>query len=446
MFKYINTKYQTWIRLFLILFIEIIIPWNILMYLINKKTIVTLSNLENTSVIIFILFWIFISYLRGRYSQIKIRDSLKNYILKIRELISISIILSLTLFFLKIINIDLYFFSKNLPLIFLIFISLSFLNELFFNKIINTIIPHKFERIFILGSKTDLNEIRYTLSNYDYKNNIEFEAIEDNYDLTEIPNKLIISKGNELSNESKLLKHFLKNGVQVFTKYSWFEYELNCLPVNLLDSEEIFYTKNFFNKKEFEYKVKRVGDILVSSILIIISSPIVIICGLLIWLTDHGPIFYKQQREGLFREELNIYKLRTMVVNAEANGPQWAAKNDRRITLIGNILRKTRIDELPQLISVFKGEMSLIGPRPERPEFNKLLEKKLPHYNLRHIIKPGLSGWAQVNYPYGSSYKDSQNKLSYDLFYISNYSIFLDLLILFKTMRTVFSGEGAIPK
>ena len=193
MFKYINTKYQTWIRLFLILFIEIIIPWNILMYLINKKTIVTLSNLENTSVIIFILFWIFISYLRGRYSQIKIRDSLKNYILKIRELISISIILSLTLFFLKIINIDLYFFSKNLPLIFLIFISLSFLNELFFNKIINTIIPHKFERIFILGSKTDLNEIRYTLSNYDYKNNIEFEAIEDNYDLTEIPNKLIIS-------------------------------------------------------------------------------------------------------------------------------------------------------------------------------------------------------------------------------------------------------------
>ena len=135
-----------------------------------------------------------------------------------------------------------------------------------------------------------------------------------------------------------------------------------------------------------------------------------------------------------------------MVVNAEVNGPQWAAKNDRRITLIGNILRKTRIDELPQLISVFKGEMSLIGPRPERPSFNVFLAKEIPHYNLRHIIKPGLSGWAQVNYPYGSSYNDSKNKLSYDLFYISNYSIFLDLLILFKTMRTVFSAKGAIPK
>ena len=221
---------------------------------------------------------------------------------------------------------------------------------------------------------------------------------------------------------------------------------MNCLPVDLLDSEEIFYSKNFFNKKDFEFKIKRVGDILVSSILLILASPIILLSGLLIWLTDRGPIFYKQQREGLFREELNIYKLRSMVVNAEVDGPQWAEKNDRRITLIGNILRKTRIDELPQLISVLKGEMSLIGPRPERPSFNKFLAKEIPHYNLRHIIKPGLSGWAQVNYPYGSSYNDSKNKLSYDLFYISNYSIFLDLLILFKTMRTVFSAKGSTPK
>ena len=130
------------------------------------------------------------------------------------------------------------------------------------------------------------------------------------------------------------------------------------------------------------------------------------------------------------------------MVNAEIDGPQWAAKDDRRITFIGNILRKTRIDELPQLISVFKGEMSLIGPRPERPSFNIFLAKEIPHYNLRHIIKPGLSGWAQVNYPYGSSYNDSKNKLSYDLFYISNYSIFLDLLILFKTMRTYLAQRS----
>ena len=446
MYKHLDSRYEIPLRLFLILNLEIIFPLKILIYLINESTIETFSNLETGSVTIFILFWIFISYLRGRYSRFKIRNSFKNYILKFRELIIISIILSLTLFCLKIINVDLYLYSKNLPFIFSIFISLSMLNELLINKIINLILPYKFEKIFFLGSNNDLEQIKSILRNYEYRNKINFDAIEANYDLSEIPDKLIISKENELSNESNLLKHFLKNGVQIFTKYSWFEYELNCLPVDLLDSEEVFYSKNFFNKKDFEFKIKRVGDILISSILIIFSSPIILICGILIWINDRGPIFYKQQREGLFREELNIYKLRTMVVNAEANGPQWAAKNDRRITLVGNILRKTRIDELPQLISVFKGEMSLIGPRPERPEFNKFLEKEIPYYNLRHIIKPGLSGWAQVNYPYGSSYKDSQNKLSYDLFYISNYSIFLDLIILFKTMRTVFSAKGAIPK
>ena len=113
-----------------------------------------------------------------------------------------------------------------------------------------------------------------------------------------------------------------------------------------------------------------------------------------------------------------------MIVNAESSGPQWASENDKRITLMGNILRKTRIDELPQLISVLKGDMSLIGPRPERPEFNKLLEEEIPYYNLRHLLKPGLSGWAQVNYTYSSSLRESKHKLSYDLFYISNYSIF----------------------
>ena len=446
MYKNVNPKYESILRIILIFILEIILPFRILIYLINKENITILSNIENYAVIIFIILWIFISYLRGRYSRFKIRNSLKNYILKFRELIIISIIISMILFFLKIINIDLYLYSKNLPFIFTLFITLSMLNELLINKIINLVLPYKFEKVFILGSKNDLEQMKSILKNYNYRNKIKFELIETNNYLNEIPDKLIIPKDNELSNVSKLLKHFLKNGVQIFTKYSWFEYELNCLPVDLLESEEIFYSTNFFNKKDFEFKIKRVGDILISSFLIIFSSPIILLSGILIWLTDRGPIFYQQQREGLFREELNIYKLRTMVVNAELNGPQWAAKNDERITFIGNILRRTRIDELPQLISVFNGKMSLIGPRPERPEFNKLLEKEIPYYNLRHIIKPGLSGWAQVNYPYGSSSKDSQNKLSYDLFYISNYSIFLDLLILFKTMRTVFSAKGAIPK
>ena len=196
MYRYLNKKYQTSIKLFLILITEIIIPSYILIYLINKKTIVTLSNLNNLSVIIFILLWIFISYLRGRYSQIRIRDSFKNYILKIRELGTISIIVTLTLFFLKIINIDLYLYSKNLPFIFSIFILLSFLNEFLINKIINIIVPYKFEKIFVLGSKIDVDQMKSILSNYDYKNKIKFEDIEANYNLSEMPSKLIVSNPN----------------------------------------------------------------------------------------------------------------------------------------------------------------------------------------------------------------------------------------------------------
>ena len=251
MYKHVNSRYETLLRLFLISTLEIFLPLRILIYLINEKKIETLSNLGNSSLITFILFWIFISYLRGRYSHLKIRNSFKNYILKFRELLIIGIIISLTLFFLKIINVDLYLYSKNLPFIFSIFISLSMLNELLMNKIITLILPYKFEKIFFLGSNNDLEQIKSILRNYEYSNKINFDVIEANYDLSEIPDKLIISKENKLSNESKLLKHFLKNGVQIFTKYSWFEYELNCLPVDLLDSEEIFYSKNFFNRTNY---------------------------------------------------------------------------------------------------------------------------------------------------------------------------------------------------
>tara|TARA_B100000161_G_C33248019_1_gene280110 strand:- start:61 stop:471 length:411 start_codon:yes stop_codon:yes gene_type:complete len=135
-----------------------------------------------------------------------------------------------------------------------------------------------------------------------------------------------------------------------------------------------------------------------------------------------------------------------MVVNAEKDGPQWSIRNDPRITRLGKFLRKYRLDELPQLISVIKGEMSLIGPRPERPEIESLLKKKIPHYNIRSFVKPGLSGWAQVNYHYGANIDDSINKLSYDIYYVRNFSLALDLIILFKTLKIIFQAKGSKPK
>ena len=171
-----------------------------------------------------------------------------------------------------------------------------------------------------------------------------------------------------------------------------------------------------------------------------------IFTSIIILIIDGNPIFYSQIRNGLKPINIKIFKFRSMVKGAEKNGPQWSKLNDKRITGLGKVLRKYRIDELPQLISVIKGDMSLIGPRPERPQIENKLKEQIVHYELRNLIKPGISGWAQVNYPYGASIIDSKNKLNYDLYYIRNYSFFIDIEILFKTLKIVLNGKGYKPK
>ena len=161
-------------------------------------------------------------------------------------------------------------------------------------------------------------------------------------------------------------------------------------------------------------------------------------------LESRGPAFYRQRRIGLFNEPFDILKLRSMRQDAEVAGKAvWAAEDDPRITRIGRFIRKVRIDELPQCWSVLKGEMSFVGPRPERPQFVTELEEHLPFYAERHMVKPGITGWAQINYPYGASIEDAHNKLEYDLYYAKNYSPFLDLLILLQTLRVILWPEGA---
>jgi lipopolysaccharide/colanic/teichoic acid biosynthesis glycosyltransferase len=157
---------------------------------------------------------------------------------------------------------------------------------------------------------------------------------------------------------------------------------------------------------------------------------------------SRGSFFFMQQRTGRYGGKFMAVKLRSMYVNSESSGPQWAQKNDPRVTKVGKFMRKTRIDEIPQLINILRGEMSFIGPRPERPEFIEKLEKKIPFYNERLLVKPGLTGWAQINFPYGASEADALQKLQYDLYYIKNRSFLLDLSILLKTVKTVLSGGG----
>jgi sugar transferase (PEP-CTERM system associated) len=189
-------------------------------------------------------------------------------------------------------------------------------------------------------------------------------------------------------------------------------------------------------------KLKRVIDIFLAIVLIVVLMPIFLLTACLIVIDSRGPVFYSQARKGLNDKVFYVHKFRSMDVDAEKEGAKWAEDNDPRVTRVGKFIRKARIDELPQLWNVLKGEMSFIGPRPERPEFIHQLEKEIPYYDLRHLVMPGITGWAQVMYPYGASVEDAREKLQYDLFYIKNFSLLLDFVILMKTLRIVLRREG----
>ena len=234
-------------------------------------------------------------------------------------------------------------------------------------------------------------------------------------------------------------------GYPVLNKLEWCELVLERIPTNFIFPKDLVQINFPAQMGTNGVRIKRIGDLIFSILLILLSLPILIICVILIYLEDGGKIFYYQKRTGLFGKEFLICKLRTMRETAELNGPEWSSKNDSRVTKIGKLLRKYRLDEIPQLTSVIKGQMSLIGPRPERPELEEKLKKEIPNYNLKYLMKPGLSGWSQVNYPYGASVFDSKMKLSYDLFYLKHFSLTLDTIILFKTMKLVFNAEGSEP-
>jgi exopolysaccharide biosynthesis polyprenyl glycosylphosphotransferase len=190
-------------------------------------------------------------------------------------------------------------------------------------------------------------------------------------------------------------------------------------------------------------KVKRCFDIGLSGLLILFAGPVLIAAAAAIKLDSPGPVLFRQTRVGHAGKLFSVLKLRTMTVDAEAEGAVWARSRDKRVTRVGAFLRRTRIDEIPQAFNVFYGSMSFVGPRPERPEFTGLLAEAIPHYGERHLVKPGLTGWAQVNYPYGASVKDAAEKLRYDLYYVKNFSLLLDAFIVIKTLKVALSGDGA---
>ena len=232
------------------------------------------------------------------------------------------------------------------------------------------------------------------------------------------------------------------SGIAVSDYLDFYEREARRIDLDALSPSWFIYSDGFASGA-FHYAAKRSFDILVSAAVLAFALPVMVVTALLIRLDSPGPIFYRQVRTGLNGKPFTLFKFRSMRVDAEREGPQWAALSDNRITRIGAFIRKTRIDELPQVFCVLRGQMSFIGPRPERPFFVESLTQHVPYYNERHRMKPGITGWAQVNYPYGASIADAKEKLSYDLYYTKNFSLFLDVLILLQTIRVVLVPEGA---
>lgn len=234
------------------------------------------------------------------------------------------------------------------------------------------------------------------------------------------------------------------HGVMVVDIRSFYEHVTQRLPLSQITDEWLLQTEGFsLNTRGSLRRLKRAFDVMLSISLLTLTAPVTLLAALIVRLESPGPVIYKQDRVGLHEKEFPVYKFRSMRQDAEKNGAVWAAKDDPRVTRFGKIMRKTRIDELPQLWNVLKGDMSFIGPRPERMTFVKELKKTIPYYGMRHTVKPGLTGWAQVSYPYGASEEDARRKLEYDLYYIKNLSILMDIRILFKTVGVVLFPSGA---
>jgi sugar transferase (PEP-CTERM system associated) len=233
-------------------------------------------------------------------------------------------------------------------------------------------------------------------------------------------------------------------GGEVHDFSTFLERETGRVDLDSLNPSWLIFSDGFSAGRRLSSAAKRLFDVAVSLVILALAWPLIALTALAVKLESKGPAFYHQRRVGLYGETFEVVKLRSMRVDAEVGGKAvWAQKDDPRVTRVGAFIRKVRIDELPQAWSVLKGEMSFVGPRPERPQFVADLEARLPYYAERHVVKPGITGWAQINYPYGASIEDAREKLEYDLYYAKNYSPFLDLLILLQTARVILWPEGA---
>jgi sugar transferase (PEP-CTERM system associated) len=231
-------------------------------------------------------------------------------------------------------------------------------------------------------------------------------------------------------------------GISIEDGINFYEHLTGRLQIESLRPSSLIFSEGF-RKDKATLLLKRITGFLLSLVALTLLSPVIVLCSLLIKLDSKGPVFYRQERAGKNGKIFRLLKFRSMVENAEENGAVWACEKDDRVTRVGKRLRKYRLDEIPQMINVLKGDMSFVGPRPERPCFVEQLKVDIPYYDQRHTVTPGITGWAQIKYPYGATKEDALEKLKYDLYYIKNLSSLFDLMIIFETIKVVLFGKGA---
>ena len=427
------------------IFISVIKDFLIIFFIYNNEFNKIINTPANILIILFlIIYWLLFSYILGQYEidYKELKNKLRSNIINILLVLITSNIIYITI---NLITDEISFNVINLYLFINITSKIS-IYIITFQSIIDTILQKKFlkkNKWLVILMEKDFTQLIQT--NSSFKNNFEFiKLIDYNYkkDFKEIKG-LIIDQGiNYEYKKLNIFKQIKKSNLEILNILNWYEKYLQISPNNQNSLDLLIDVQSRLNFKSINYRIKRIGDIFFSLLLLITLAPLIVIIILFLFFLEGNPIFYSQVRTGLNSNYIKIIKFRTMVVNAEINGPQWSGKDDKRVTFIGKLLRKFRLDELPQLLNVIKGEMSLIGPRPERPEFDKKLREKITNYSFRYSVKPGLSGWAQVNYHYSANINDAINKLNYDIYYIKHQSIFLDLIILFKTIKIIFFARG----
>jgi exopolysaccharide biosynthesis polyprenyl glycosylphosphotransferase len=380
--------------------------------------------------------WIIIFYIFGLYDL----SHLKNY-LKLFEQIIIGIFFGSVLAIIVFYSFPYFKISPrtNLAIFVAVFIAVESLWRILFYSVIKN--PQR--KVLIIGQGNDVEELKKLITTnpqlgYQVSSHIKDVSIEAN-EFSKIlsENKIdTIIINQNLETNPIIVKEIYKgisSGIEIIDMVTAYENLFKKLPLS--EIKDIWVVTNLSKSHNTYEVVKRPLELVASILLFLIISPILILVFLAVKITSKGPSIYKQIRLGKNEKQFYIYKFRTMVNNAEKDGAKWATSGDSRVTGLGKFLRFTHIDELPQLVNIIKGNISFVGPRPERPEFVEQLKKTIPYFDVRHIIKPGLTGWAQVNFKYGSSVEDAYQKLQYDMYYIKRRSFVLDFLVVLKTIK-----------